>query len=46
MHGHVAAFAGVFAVGEELRHEVFEREAALLEDACFAVLGEYDVVGG
>ena len=46
MHGHVAAFADVFAVGEQLRHEIFEREAALLEDARLAVLGEDDVVGG
>jgi hypothetical protein len=43
---HVTASAVVVAVGEKLAHEVFEGEAALLEDACFAVLGEYDVVGG
>ena len=46
MHWHVSAFTGVFAVREELGHEVGEGEAALLEDARFAVLGEDDVVGG
>lgn len=44
MYGHVAAFAIVVTVGEELGHEVFEREAPLLEDACFTVLGKYDIV--
>ena len=43
--GHVAAFATVFAVGEELIHELGEGEAALLEYACLAVLGEDDVRG-
>jgi co-chaperonin GroES (HSP10) len=43
---HVTASAVVVAVGEELAHEVFEGEAALLEDSCFAVLREDDVVGG
>ena len=46
MHWHVSAFTGVFAVREELGHEVGEGKAALLEDARFAVLGEDDVVGG
>lgn len=43
---HVTSSAVVVAIGEELAHEVFEGEAALLEDTCFAVLGEDDVVGG
>lgn len=46
MNRHIAASAVVVAVGEQLAHEVFEGEAALLEDACFAVLGEDDVVRG
>ena len=45
MHGHVPPFAGVESVGEELVHEVGELEASVLEDACFAVLGE-DYVRG
>lgn len=44
--GHVAAFADVMPVGEELGHEVCEGKAALLEDARFAVLGENDIVRG
>ena len=46
MDGHVAAPAAVFAVGEELAHEVLEGEASLLEDACFSVLREHHVVWG
>ena len=46
MDGHVAAFAIIVTVGEELGHEVFEGEAPLLKNACFAVLGEYDVFWG
>jgi len=40
VHGHVAAEAVVFAVCEELVHEVGELEAALQVDAGFAVLAE------
>lgn len=46
MNRHVTASPVVVAVGEELAHEVPEGEAALLKDACFAVLGEDHVIGG
>lgn len=46
VYRHVAAFAVVVAVGEELAHEVFEGEASLLEDSSFTVLGECDIVWG
>lgn len=42
---HVASFAVVFPVSEELGHEVLEGESALLKDACLSILGEYYIVG-
>ncbi len=44
MNGHVAPFAIVFAVGEELVHKFREREPSLLKDACFSVLAEENVL--
>jgi len=44
VHGHVAAAARVVAVVEQLAHKVLEREAAVLQHARLAVLGEDDVV--
>lgn len=44
--GHVAAAAGVFNVGEKLGHGVGEGEAALHQEADFAVLGEGYVFDG
>lgn len=46
MYWHVTALAVVESIGKQLAHEVFQGEASLLEDACFAVLGEYYVVWG
>lgn len=46
MNGHVTAFTVIKFIRKQLAHKVFQSEAALLEDACFAVLGEYYVVGG
>lgn len=43
MNRHVASFAIVLPVCEQLRHEVLEGEAALLEDACLSVLSEHDI---
>ena len=37
--------ARVVPVGEELVHEVVKGEAAVLQDAGFAILGEDDVFG-
>ena len=37
---HVAPFALVFPIDEKLIHELSEGEAALLEDACLAILGK------
>ena len=42
--GHVAAFPGVFAVSEELVHEVVKSEATVLEYACFSVLRKDNVL--
>ena len=43
MDRHIAAFAHVFAIGEELVHEVGKREAALLEDTSLSVLTKNDI---
>lgn len=44
VHGHVTALPGIIPVGKELTHEVFEGKAPLLEDACFPVLGEDNIL--
>lgn len=44
--GHIAAPTRVFDVGEELGHGVGEGEAALHQEADFAVLGECYVFCG
>lgn len=46
VHGHVTSFAGIFAIGEELVHELGEDEAALFEDTGLSVLSEDDVFWG
>lgn len=45
VNGHVSPFASVVCVCEELAHKFLQGEPALLEDTCFPVLGENDVVG-
>ena len=44
MDGHIAPLAIVFPIGEELRHEILERKASLLEHACLPVLGKYHIL--
>lgn len=44
MDGHVASAAWIVSVCEELRHEVFECEASLLEDSRFSILCKYDIL--
>lgn len=44
VHGHVTALPGIITVGKELTHEVFEGKTPLLEDACFPVLGEDNIL--
>ena len=43
MDGHVAAFSSVFAIGEELVHEVGESETTLLENSSLSILTESDI---
>ena len=45
MNRHVAPFTSIFAIGEELIHEIGKGEAALLEDTSLSVLAENDVFG-
>ena len=44
VNGHVPSFAEIESIGEQLVHELFEREAAVLKYASLAVLSK-DHVG-
>ncbi len=46
MDRHVSTLADIVAIRKELAHEVVQREAPLLKDACLAVLREDDIGGG
>ncbi len=46
VHGHITSFADIFAVSEELVHELGEGEATLFEDTGLSVLSEDDVFWG
>lgn len=45
MDWHVPPSTRVFAIREQLAHEVFQCEATLLENPCLPVLGENYVLG-
>lgn len=40
MYRHVAAFAWIISIGEELAHEVLQCETTLLKDSGLSILGE------
>lgn len=44
MHGHITALSGIILVGSKLAHEIFEREASLLENSSFSVLARNNIV--
>ena len=46
MHGHIASLSNIFAIGEKLAHEVFQRKAAVLENTSLSILCKYYVLGG
>lgn len=46
MDRHVAPFASIFTIGEQLVHKIRKRETTLLEDPSLSVLTEYDIFGG
>jgi hypothetical protein len=44
MYRHITALSRVVFVRSQLAHEIFEREASLLENSSFSVLARNNVV--